>query len=285
MPKKDPWFLPHTPFLSIFKSFLLRGASLVLSLFRRASKRYLFLTPSVLSHQRLYDKESKKLIHAYMRDPVDEITLYQVYGAHNYNTTHFKRHAALKGYYKAIQAKGASPLILDCGGNIGLASQYFAAQYPAATVVCIEPEAGNITQARRNNPSPQVHYIQAALGSKTATGTLLDLGLGNNSYRIDCQRPGPIPILSVQDLLRRYPSPKYLPFIIKIDIEGSEAEVFSQATEWIEAFPLLIIELHDWLLPGSCNAQNFLQAIAPLNRDFTYSGESIFSFSNSLLGR
>lgn len=285
MPKQYPGCIPDVRWIDILKSFFLRGARLVLSLVRRSSGRYLFLTPSVLSHQRIYDRRAKQIIHAFIRDPVDEITLYQVYGVHNYNTTPFKRHAALENYYKAIQAQGASPLILDCGGNIGLASQYFSHQYPTATVVCIEPEAGNITQAKRNNASVHVHYLQAALGSKGSIGSLLDLGLGNNGYRIDHHTPGTIPIVAVQDLVHRYPTPTYLPFIIKIDIEGSESEVFSQATEWIEAFPLLIIELHDWMLPGSCNAQNFLKAIAPLNRDFTYSGESIFSFSNTLLGR
>lgn len=284
-PQKDPWCIPHTRWIAILKSIALRGLRLLLSVLRRSSGRYLFLTPSVFSHQRIYDSKSKKIIHAFIRDPVDEITLYQVYGVHNYNTTHFKRHAALEAYYGSVNAQGASPLILDCGGNIGLASQYFSREYPASTVVCLEPDAANLAQARRNNTSSRVHYTQAALGSEGGKGRLLDLGLGNNAYRVEHHSPGPLPIVSVDELLKRYPPPTYCPFIIKIDIEGSEAEVFSKNLDWIEAFPLLIIELHDWMLPGSCNAQNFLKAIAPLNRDFTYSGESIFSFSNTLLGR
>lgn len=284
-PQKDPWCIPHTRWIDILKSIALRGLRLLLSVLRRSSGRYLFLTPSVFSHQRIYDREAKTIVHAFIRDPVDEITLYQVYGVHNYNTTQFKRHAVLEAYYGSVNAQGASPLILDCGGNIGLASQYFSREYPASTVVCLEPDAANLAQARRNNTSSRVHYIQAALGSKSGKGRLLDLGLGNNAYRVDHHSPGALPIVSVDELLKRYPPPTYCPFIIKIDIEGSEAEVFSKNLDWIEAFPLLIIELHDWMLPGSCNAQNFLKAIASLNRDFTYSGESIFSFSNTLLGR
>jgi FkbM family methyltransferase len=283
-PKKDPWCIPEASLGCILKSFLLRGFRLCLSVFRNSSGPYLFLTPAVLSHQRIYDRQNKGIIHAFIRDKVDEITLYQVYGVHNYRTSHFKRHAALEAYYEAIKAQGASPLILDCGGNIGLASQYFSYQYEAATIVCIEPDAANLAQARRNNTSNKVQYLQAALGAESGVGRLLDLGLGNNAYRVDHHARGSLPILSVEDLLQRYPLPSYHPFILKIDIEGSEAEVFSKNIDWIERFPLIIIELHDWMLPRSCNAQNFLKAIAPLNRDFTYSGESVFSFSNTLLG-
>ena len=37
--------------------------------------------------------------------------------------------------------------------------------------------------------------------------------------------------------------------LIKIDIEGGESELFEKNIEWIEKFPLIIIELHDWMLP------------------------------------
>jgi hypothetical protein len=83
------------------------------------------------------------------------------------------------------------------------------------------------------------------------------------------------------------PRPRvYQPFLVKIDIEGAEQDLFSCNVEWIEKFPILIIELHDWLLPSQGTSRNFLKAIAPLDRDFVFFGENIFSIANrpSLIG-
>ena len=40
---------------------------------------------------------------------------------------------------------------------------------------------------------------------------------------------------------------------------------------------MLIIELHDWMLPGECNSKNFLRAISQYDRDFVHIAENIFS--------
>ena len=69
---------------------------------------------------------------------------------------------------------------------------------------------------------------------------------------------------------------------VKIDIEGFENELFSKNTEWIDNFPIIIIELHDWMLPKTCKSSNFLSSISKKNRDFLYSGENIFSIKNEL---
>ena len=75
------------------------------------------------------------------------------------------------------------------------------------------------------------------------------------------------------------------PFIVKIDIEGGESALFSTNTEWVATTPLIIIELHDWLLPGKAASRSFLQCIAGQDRDFVYIGENIFSIDNNLTMR
>ena len=71
-----------------------------------------------------------------------------------------------------------------------------------------------------------------------------------------------------------------VPFLLKIDIEGAEADVFSQNTDCFDRFPLIIIELHDWMLPGQANSQAFLRWHAGLDRDFVLAGENVFSVRN-----
>ena len=87
--------------------------------------------------------------------------------------------------------------------------------------------------------------------------------------------------VTVPEILARYPkSGGYLPFIVKIDIEGFESDLFAENTAWVDEFPILIIEMHDWLFPGQGTSSNFLKAIAGLDRDFVYLGENVFSIRN-----
>ena len=70
------------------------------------------------------------------------------------------------------------------------------------------------------------------------------------------------------------------PFIVKIDIEGFEGELFSRNLEWLDRFYVLIIELHDWMLPRQRSSQSFLRAVGALDRDFLQVGENVFSIAN-----
>ncbi len=72
-----------------------------------------------------------------------------------------------------------------------------------------------------------------------------------------------------------------MPFLVKIDIEGFEADLFKENTEWVQKFPVLIVELHDWMLPRSANSQNFLKCVSSLDRDFVFRGENVFSIKNT----
>ena len=68
--------------------------------------------------------------------------------------------------------------------------------------------------------------------------------------------------------------------LVKVDIEGAESDLFADNTEWVARTPLLIIELHDWLMPKGRTSQSFLQCIAKHDRDIVYRGEDIYSIAN-----
>lgn len=250
---------------------------------RRRLRRYLQLTPRVCRRQVLYDRKSGRRLELQVRDRVDLGTIDQVFLNEDYGLEKLARCAELVAFRDAVLAAGKRPLIIDCGGNIGLASRYFAENHPGATVLCIEPEHGNAEQARRNNPSPAVKVYECAIGSEASHGRIIDPGWGNNAFRIDRSEGGGTQIIAINDLLLRHDPTEYVPFIAKIDIEGFEAELFTQNTEWIERFPLLIVELHDWMLPRSASTRPFLRAISAQDRDFVYCGENAFSISNTLL--
>lgn len=64
---------------------------------------------------------------------------------------------------------------------------------------------------------------------------------------------------------------------------GGEKDLFRTNVSWIDQFPLIIIELRDWLLPGLSNSKNFLSAISERNFDVIYRRENLFCFNNDLL--
>lgn len=278
-------FIEGTTLRTTVRSILAWLARLSMSVARRTPARFLPITPDVFAKQVIYDHEARKFLSCVVRNATDIGTLGQIFLTEDYGTRKLRRHDEITAFYNAICRSGAQPLILDCGGNIGLASRYFAETYERARIVCVEPDTANVVQAKLNNSSPNIAFVQAAIGSTSGRGELLDPGIGCNGYRITASRSGTTTIVSIGDLVAKHAGGNIVPFIAKIDIEGFEEDLFSKNLAWVDTFPLLIIELHDWMLPRSANSRNFLKAIASLDRDFVYSGENVFSLSNTLLPR
>ena len=209
-------------------------------------------------------------------------TAYQIFYNEDYDLIKIQRHHQIYEYYEKRIKEGKRPLIIDCGGNIGLSSKYFSLTYPAAKIACIEPDNKNITSAKLHNDG-NVDFFEVAIGCIDSTGRIFDPKIGNNAYRIIPDDCGGLMIKSVPYILSKYPCEEFEPFLIKIDIEGFEENLFSENTDWINLFPVLVIELHDWMLVKKRNSGNFLKAISKLDRDFIYIGENIYSISNTLI--
>ena len=175
------------------------------------------------------------------------------------------------------------PLIIDFGANIGASCFYFAKQFPKAKIIGIEPNSENLKIAHYANKNHfNMSFINAAVGSKKGYCHVLDPGLGPDAYRTEVSNDGNVRVVTINDVVKKNSDEKGRPFICKIDIEGFEKDLFSKNDEWIDVFPILIIELHDWMLPKEGNSNNFLKAISKYNRDFVYIGENIWSIKNDL---
>ena len=243
--------------------------------------RFLKVTPGVFSTQLIYDRDHRSFFSVRSRDDIDVSVVRQIFVQEDYAVESQDHAAALQRFYDSILESGRRPLIIDCGGNTGLATRYFAETYPGATVVCVEPEEKNMAMARLNNPETEVSFLLAGIGNSDARADIVDPGQGNWAYRTETSDTGKTQIISVNSILG---DPQYqdcTPFIIKIDIEGFEENLFEKNTEWLDVCPLLIIELHDWMLPKQATSHNFLQAISQKNRDFIYRNENVFSISNT----
>lgn len=210
----------------------------------------------------------------------DRGVCHQVLINQDYNFERLTRFKEIQDFYNAVEL----PVIIDAGANIGAASVWFAYSYPKASVIAIEPARENIALLTSNTRSfPLVIPIQAAIASESGELTLTDPGNGEWAFRTSADKDVSgysVPAITIEQAMSN--ALKGTPFILKIDIEGAEEDLFSRHSEMFDQFPVVIIELHDWMLPNQATSNNFLGWHASHKRDFVYIGENIFSISNSV---
>ncbi|AEF85245.1 methyltransferase FkbM family [Treponema primitia ZAS-2] len=154
-------------------------------------------------------------------------------------------------------------VIIDAGANIGLASIYFANKYRQAKIIAIEPEKNNFELLLKNTAQyTNIIPIQAALWNLDGKIDILDSGLGECGYMasdksINTVLKTPsvryvqqVTSVTIKKIVKEYQLDRI--DILKMDIEGSEKEVFSNSVEWIDKVKSIIIELHEYMKSG-CN--------------------------------
>src|SRR5262245_60042763 len=216
----------------------------------------------------------------------DEKVAQMVFSQRQYDLTRLARVNELLAFVRHKEALGLRPLIVDAGANIGAASIYFHGNFPNALVVAVEPEVSNFQVLMSNIQGLPVEPLRAAVASSMGQARLVDAGIGHWGFRTTRVAPSEDPLNAVAcvtiNQIYADHCAGYFPFLVKIDIEGGEGELFSANTEWVERTPLIIVELHDWLIPKARTSASFLQCVSRLRRDFVFLGEDVYSIANDL---
>ena len=174
--------------------------------------------------------------------------------------------------YERVVASGRVPLIIDAGANIGAASMWFARRYPAARIIAVEPDPANADLCRRNAGPMGVDVVEAAVGSRPGTVDLLDDGMGE--WGIQTVRgEGGVPVVTIPELMSRHADAE--PFIVKIDIEGFEEDLFPAETEWFGRQHVVFVEPHDWAHPAAGRTDNLRRVTADSGTDLLIHGLSL----------
>lgn len=176
--------------------------------------------------------------------------------------------------YRCLDQIQNAAFILDCGANVGYSSAYFLSRFPESFVLAVEPDGVNFSLLKSNllPYGDRFRAIRAAvwpradrLSFKRST-----VGLGLEWGRqVELAPHGhetveaiSIPMLMATTEFRRIA-------ILKIDIEGSELELFtSQSLAWLDLVDHIVIELHS----KECAAA-FFAAIDPARYDISTCGE------------
>lgn len=160
--------------------------------------------------------------------------------------------------------RGVPEVIVDVGGYIGLSAAFFATKYPDATIIAVEPDDENFSLLKINTAHfPNVHAVQAAVWRDNGMLSLTDPGLGAWGLQVtdvdDVKLAGQklIPAITIDEIIKKFDLDRI--DLLKVDVEGSETEIFATADSWISSVDAICIELHDRFKVGC--SRSFFSAV------------------------
>lgn len=266
----------------MFKAQLRRGRYELLrrlNRYRRTSG-YRFTSAVIDGRHRvsLRDKTGRERLIDLRVGTSDYPLFQQMFGHPQYDLRSFARYPDIERRYREVLEAGKRPLIVDAGTNIGLSALYWRDHYPEAAIIAIEPQPENFAELKRRMEADELCVcLNAALANFNGTVQMEDPGLTECGFRTKRTSTG-IPAYRLDAIMEKVPWPVE-PFILKIDIEGFEADLFDDP-DIFDAYYVSLIELHDWMLPKQRTSASFFRAFAPLDRDFLLHGENIVSIKN-----
>jgi FkbM family methyltransferase len=174
--------------------------------------------------------------------------------------------------------------VIDGGCNIGLASIYFAIEFPNAKIVGIEPDSKNFEQAVLNTGKFQnITLLKAGIWYKNCClETQSEPGLGEWGITVmesSEQSQSSIKAMTIDEIMHQNNFETI--DILKLDIEGAELEVFQSGYHsWLPKTRIIMIELHDFM-KSNCSAALFnALSEAGIKYSMAIRDENIIIFNN-----
>lgn len=143
----------------------------------------------------------------------------------------------------------APRLIVDLGANIGMTSLWYSTRYGRPAIIAVEPSAENARILRKNFADNGIaaEVVEAAVGARDGKATFLaarDSNVGKLSAGAGAAGVT-VPVVSMRTILQK--AAKFGDGridLLKIDIEGGEADLLSADIAWLERVGAIAIEFH-----------------------------------------
>lgn len=139
--------------------------------------------------------------------------------------------------------------IVDAGAHIGLVSVLFANRFPEAKIISIEPQKDNFDLLLRNTEHyPNITAVNKALWSCQTKLTIANPDESTWSYRMKKSNEGQVDTTTIDQIFEGFQFERI--DLLKIDVEGSEKEIFERSNSWIDRVSIIAAEVHDGFVPG-----------------------------------
>jgi FkbM family methyltransferase len=154
--------------------------------------------------------------------------------------------------------------ILDLGANIGLASLWLARRYQKAEnmrVLAVEASEANARVAGVNFRDNAIRgeVIHAAVGETSGEAFFAARAASNVGRIVSSANEASVrvPVVGIAELVARFPCGQV--DLVKMDIEGSERELLTPRSDWLDQVRALMIEWHDDVAPSEGMKQVLLK--------------------------
>lgn len=252
---------------------------LIVSIFQK-KKRFIICNPNLslfgITKVFIYDKKNKNFSSYNIRNKYDFITIEEIFFYECYNISDLK---IFKKIIKEIETKRL--LIVDCGSNIGCSTNYFGKSYRNAQIVSIEPDDDNFSVLTKNVKGQNVILVNSAISNDNFNYEIKSEEDNRAISIIKTNQVNSRKTITINQILNEKINENLHPFLIKIDIEGHEKDLFNSNTEWFDRFDIVVIEIHDWMIPGKSISKGYLNEIVnsmkKYNRDLIIKGENLIS--------
>jgi FkbM family methyltransferase len=220
----------------------------------------------------------------WLRDNVSDHSIFwQCMVLQQYDFQRFPQHARLRRTYDRMVAAGRRPVIIDCGGNIGLSAIWFALKFPKAQVFVLEPDQDNFALLTRNIApyGDAIQPIKGGIWARPDQLTIANPEAGSAAFQVQAASGGErnaVRAYTVDEVLGLAGSADAL--IVKLDLEGSQQALFEANTDWVARSHLIILELDDWQFPWAGTSRPFFRCISQYPFDYLLGGEEIFCFQD-----
>jgi FkbM family methyltransferase len=160
-------------------------------------------------------------------------------------------HVYTAGFYRPADGD----VIVDAGANVGLFAVRVARQNRRCRVIALEPFAENFMYLKANvaRACPEnVTCSEVALGAGFSKGQMQAVGSRSLDHvlRIESGVADGIPVVPLAGLFD-FARAQEIDFL-KVDIEGSEHDVFAAASsDILSRFKRIAMEYHDQIVPGT----------------------------------
>jgi len=218
----------------------------------------------------------------WLRDTVSDHSIFwQCLVMEQYALDRFPHTARLEEYYHSELAAGRLPVVVDCGGNIRLASLWFAKRFPEARIVVVEPDGDNFSLLERNlaHLGNRVQMVRGGVWPESGWLRIRNPDSGSAAFQVEWASegsPGALRAYTLDELCKLGGGNS--PFIVKIDIEGAQSELFKRNTDWVSRTNLITLELDDWLMPWQGTSRSFFSCVGQYPFEYLLGGESIFCY-------
>jgi FkbM family methyltransferase len=187
----------------------------------------------------------------------------------------------IKGDY-FIKLNNKNPVIIDCGGNIGLSTIFFKKYYPESTITTFEPSKDVFSVLKENielNGLKNINLINSAVSDKKckiilyknerSPGSSTINDINNFSHNDDKYTQEEVESVQLSDYINQDID------LLKIDIEGSEGVVLKEldSKNKLEKIKDIVFEFH-------FNQDNYHNSLSEIIKILEKNNFKVIMFNN-----